>query len=122
MPEERYVKLVNGEEIEMSPVEIAARQAEENAEPDPIRLADALKISLYGSLEMYINLIDPFTELRIRQLQKSLEAIPAEMPELRFAQGVRPMIAAFELPDIPELQETKQGLLDAIDSIIANAE
>ncbi len=45
----RYVKMINGVEVEMTPEEIATRQAEENAEPPPeplnVRL-DAVFITL----------------------------------------------------------------------------
>lgn len=39
---ERYIKLVNGIEVDMSAEEIAQRQAEENTPPPPPPLADQL--------------------------------------------------------------------------------
>lgn len=39
---ERYIKLVNGIEVDMTAEEIAQRQTEENAPPPPLPLADQL--------------------------------------------------------------------------------
>lgn len=81
-------------------------------------LADQLKKFLYDSLTQYQDKIDPVTEVRIRQLQKSLEPIPGEMDPIRFAIGVKPQIEAFDVPGDELVTGLKQAMIDMLDAVI----
>jgi hypothetical protein len=81
-------------------------------------LGDRLEIFLDMALRQYADQIDAATEVAIRQMQKSLAALPLEMPQARFAEGVRPIIVNFQLPDNPLVQQLKQTILDMVDAVL----
>ncbi len=95
---DRYVKMVNGMEIPMTPEEIAERQAEENAPPPPpplnVRL-DGLFNDLPVEIRAQFYYLKPAIKLAIEQGDtEAAEAIIANAPVPSELEAVRQSLLA----------------------------
>jgi len=90
---DRYVKLVNGVEVDMSADEIAQRQAEESAPPEPLPLSEQLN-QLFATLpqeqQADLSPLKAAVKLELEQSQTEIArliieraAIPTELESLR---------------------------------------
>ncbi len=94
----RYVKMVNGVEIPMTPEEIAERQAEENAPPPPLPLnvrLDGIFNGLPVEIRAQFYYLKPAIKLAIEQGDtEAAEAIIANAPVPSELEAVRQSLLA----------------------------